>query len=216
MDYLSNPWQPPVGYLVRHGETEANAENCFRGWENYQLNEEGMKACEQIAGFFAYERIGRIISSDLDRAMQTADAIMGAGTTLCPYVSPDYNLRPWNIAGFAGKPKDEKNQKRLAYYIEHPDEQIPDGESLTEFRARDVIMDYLAVPYEGLPTVIVTHTSNLTHLASQIDGDENNAPEDTDIVEPGGIVAVYMDDQGKLKLVPRLGAIESTAEPQAS
>lgn len=216
MEFAANPWRAPLGYVIRHGETEANASNCFRGWENWALNEEGQRACEAIANFFSYERIGRVISSDLDRAMETAQSIMSVGNASCPYLSADFNLRPWNIAGFAGQEKTAKNQKRLEYFIEHPDEQIPDGESLNEFRGRDVIMNYLATPYDGLPTVIVTHTSNLTHLAFQADEEDSRQPEAHDIVEPGGIVAVYMDDEGKLKIVPRLGAVEAEAEPQAS
>jgi broad specificity phosphatase PhoE len=216
MDFVANPWQAPIGYVVRHGETEANASNCFRGWENWPLNEEGQRACEAIANFFSYEQIGLVVSSDLDRAMETAQAVQNSGSVACPYLSPDFNLRPWNIAGFAGQEKTEKNQRRLQRYIDNPDERIPDGESLNEFRGRDMVSQYLGSPYNGLPTVIVTHTSNLTHLASQVDESEEGMPEAHDIVEPGGIVAVYMDEQGKLKLVPRMGAITVEAEPQAS
>lgn len=221
MDYIANPWTPPVAYIVRHGETELNAANCFRGWENPALNEAGLIAGEAIANFFSYERVGRVICSDLDRAVQTADFIMGSGAALCPYASPDFNLRPWGIAAFAGCEKTPALQKKLDYYIQHPDVKIPDGESLSDFQNRqDAMLQYIACPYEGLPTVIVTHTSNLTYLAEKVDRDNglepSRDPEVHDIVEPGGIVAVYMDEQGRMKLHPRLGAIEAEKEPQAS
>jgi broad specificity phosphatase PhoE len=217
MDYLSNPYAQPMAYLIRHGETDLNAANCFRGWENPPLNESGMEAANQIASYLSYERIGRVVSSDLDRALQTAEAIMGAGNVVCPYVSPDFNLRPWGIAAFAGKEKTPENQKRLERYIKHPDLRIPDGESLNEFRNRqDTLLQYIANPYEGLPTVIVTHTSNLTHLAETIEDEGEMDPEVNDIVEPGGIVAVYLDTNGKMQLQPRLGAVVTEAEPQAS
>ena len=218
---IANPYQPPIAYVVRHGETELNAENCFRGWENPALNENGIRAALQIANFFSYEAIGRIVSSDLDRAFQTAEYILQAGTTACPFVSPDFNLRPWNIAALAGCERSEENRNKLAYYIAHPDIPIPNGESLDAFNDRQESMDhYLTVPYEGLPTVIVTHTSNLTHLAADIDRqngkDPDHDPEVNDIVEPGGVVAVYLGADGKMIMVPRLGAIEREVESQAS
>jgi len=215
--WVPGPWNQPIAYIVRHGETELNAENCYRGWENPQLNEDGMRAGEAIANFFSYERLGRIVSSDLDRAMQTAAYIMNTGTVACPYISPDFNLRPWGIAAFAGKEKSPANQKRLNHYIQNPDKQIPDGESLNFFRNRfeDAIQQYLSVPYEGLPTVIVTHTSNICALNNLIFG-ENDDPEVQDLVEPGGILAVYMKEDGKLHMIPRLGHAEAEVEPEAS
>jgi probable phosphoglycerate mutase len=222
MDYINNPWEPPIAFIVRHGETELNAANCFRGWENPCLNEEGQAAAALVANFFMYENIGRIVSSDLDRATQTAQAILGAGTSAVPYVSSDFNLRPWNIGGFAGKEKTDQNQKRLQRYIDNPELKIPDGASLKEFQDQqnESLMQYVANPYEGLPTVIVTHTSNLTYLAQRVDIDNgvdpSHDPEVHDIVEPGGIVAVYMDTSGKMKLQPRMGAIEAQLTPEAS
>lgn len=73
---IFSPWYPPIAYIVRHGETDSNAENLFRGWSNPALNEDGVRACQAIANYFSYERIGRVISSDLDRALQTAQAIL--------------------------------------------------------------------------------------------------------------------------------------------
>lgn len=211
------PWYPPVCYIVRHGETELNAENCYRGWENPSLNEDGQRAGEMIANFFSYQRLGRVVASDLDRAQQTAQYIMNSGVVACPYLGSDFNLRPWGIAAFAGKEKTEANQKRLARYIKNPDEQIPDGESLNGFRNRfeDAIQGYLGVPYEGLPTVIVTHTSNICALNNMIFGQEDD-PEVNDLVEPGGILAVYLKDDGKLHMMPRLGQIQAEAGPEAS
>jgi broad specificity phosphatase PhoE len=221
MGSLASPWNPPAAYIVRHGETELNATNCFRGWENPSLNDEGIRAAEEIANYFSYERIGRVVCSDLDRASQTAEYIVNSGTILCPYLSPDFNLRPWGIAGFAGKEKTEALQKRLNFYIENPSIKIPDGESLKDFQDRqESLVHYIVNPYEGLPTVIVTHTSNLTYLAEAVDRDNgldaSRDPEVHDIVEPGGIVAVYLDTNGKMKLEPRLGVIETEKEPQAS
>ena len=222
MEFISSPWEPPAAYIVRHGETELNASNCFRGWENPALNDAGLEAAQIIGNFFSYERIGRLLSSDLDRALQTAEAILLSGAVQDGYVSPDFNLRPWGIGNFAGCEKTEKEQKRLQRYIDNPLEKIPDGESLQDFRDRQEqsLLQYIFSPVDGLPTVIVTHTSNLTYLAEFVDlqngEDPSRDPEVHDLVEPGGIVAVFVDTNGKIKLQPRLGAVEVEAEPQAS
>jgi len=217
---IFSPWYPPIAYIVRHGETDSNAENLFRGWSNPALNEDGLRACQAIANYFSYERVGRVISSDLDRAMQTAQAIIDCGCVACPYLSTDFNLRPWGIASFTGKEKTAANLKKLDYYVRNPDVKVPpDGESRNDFknRNRDAILQYLTVPYEGLPTVIVAHTSNLTDLHEMIYEKEGQIiPGADDIVEPGGIVAVYMDATGKMELQVRMGAIVKELEPEAS
>jgi broad specificity phosphatase PhoE len=218
---IVNRFDPPAAYVVRHGETDLNAKNCFRGWENPPLNEAGLIAAEAIANFFSYERIGRVVCSDLDRAQQTAEFIMNTGVMACPYLSPDFNLRPWNIAAFASREKSAALQKELDYYIENPEVKIPDGESLKDFQDRqESLIHYLVTPFEGLPTIVVTHTSNLTYLAEAIDRDNgldpSRDPEVHDVVEPGGIVAVFLDTNGKMRLEPRLGAVEAEKEPQAS
>lgn len=216
MDRLTNPWQPVLAYLVRHGETEENAENCFRGWNDPPLNDNGMEAAVLVANFFAYERIGRVVCSDLSRAMQTAQAIMDTGTVACPYLSTDFNLRPWNIGGFAGKEKNAENLKKLSRYIKSPETVIPDGESLATFRQRieEATNGYIANQYDGLPTVIVGHTSGLTALHRAFYGDDDNMPDD--LIEPGGVIGIYMDGNGKISMVPRMGEIQAEAEPQAS
>lgn len=221
MSYIPNLWSQPAAYVVRHGETELNAANCFRGWENPSLNEAGRKAAESIAQYFSYEKIGRVVTSDLDRAQETAEYILNSGSVVLPYVSADFNLRPWNIAEFAGAEKTPATLKKLGYYIERPDLQIPDGESLTDFQNRqDALLRYIAAPYEGLPTVVVTHTSNLTFLAEQIDRENNidssRDPETHDVVEPGGVVAIYLDTNGKMHLEIKMGAVAQEAEPEAS
>jgi broad specificity phosphatase PhoE len=212
-----SPHYPPIAYVVRHGVTQLNAANCYRGWENPLLNEAGERAGELIANFFSYERLGRVVSSDLDRAQQTAQYIMGTGVVMCPYMSPDFNLRPWGIANFAGMEKTPENQAKLDYYIEHPDVLIPDGESLNVFRDRfeDCVQLYLSTPYENLPTVIVTHTSNICALNNMIFGQDQD-PEVNDLVEPGGILAVYLQEDGKLHMVPKLGETQEEVEPEAS
>lgn len=208
-------FQRPLGYLVRHGSTDANASNCFRGWIDFQLDEEGRQAGEAIQNFFSYERIGRVICSDLSRAVDTANYILDTGNVCCPYLSIEAALRPWNVGEFAGTKKTADVVKRFHKYVEDPELVIPDGESLQQFQNRNlIVMELMANQYRDCPTVIVCHTSNVCSAVNSIDN-EGQEPEVGDIIEPGGILAVYLVDN-QVVFVPRLGAADHSETPGAS
>jgi probable phosphoglycerate mutase len=63
--------------LIRHGETAWNAVRRLQGHIDIPLNEEGERQAGALAQALASERIDAIVSSDLQRAMQTAQAVAG-------------------------------------------------------------------------------------------------------------------------------------------
>ena len=213
-----DPSRELVGWVCRHGSTILNASGCWRGWENPELNQNGLEAAEHLGQYLTYDRIGRVVSSDFTRAVQTAEIVMQCCNPDCVYLSCEPNLRPWNIPPFAGKEKTAERKAELQYYIDHPDVVVPGGESLNQFRDRNaVIFQYLTVPYNGKPTLIVAHTSNFVGAArylAEVDM-EKKYEEMDDIVGPGGLVAVYCDSSGKIDLVPLL-AVERAVTPEAS
>ena len=64
--------------LVRHGETAWNAERRLQGHLDIALNGEGERQAAAVARALAKVRIDAVISSDLQRASQTAQAIATA------------------------------------------------------------------------------------------------------------------------------------------
>jgi 2,3-bisphosphoglycerate-dependent phosphoglycerate mutase len=62
-------------YLVRHGQSAGNAEGRFGGHSPTPLSPLGKKQAEMTAQALAKERINAIYSSDLLRAVQTADPL---------------------------------------------------------------------------------------------------------------------------------------------
>lgn len=62
-------------YLVRHGESEANAAGRFAGRTDSPLTELGKRQAEAVADALAPIRFDRVVSSDLSRARDTAAAI---------------------------------------------------------------------------------------------------------------------------------------------
>ena len=63
--------------LIRHGETAWNAVRRLQGHIDIPLNDEGQRQAAALARALANEPVSAVISSDLQRAMQTAQAVAG-------------------------------------------------------------------------------------------------------------------------------------------
>lgn len=85
--------------LLRHGETDWNSQGRFQGHEDTPLNAAGLAqaaaAAERLAGY----RPARVLSSDLTRARQTAQAVAGAVGVA---VDVDVRLREVDVGTWAG------------------------------------------------------------------------------------------------------------------
>ena len=84
--------------LIRHGETEWNKEQIFRGRTDIKLNKNGIKQAEYIGKRLADIKIDAIYSSPLSRAKDTADSIAKHHKSLKPIVSEklnDMNFGKW-------------------------------------------------------------------------------------------------------------------------
>lgn len=60
--------------LIRHGESEANELGVIAGWNDYKLTALGLSQAEETAAHLANEKPDVICSSDLCRAVATAEA----------------------------------------------------------------------------------------------------------------------------------------------
>jgi broad specificity phosphatase PhoE len=187
-----------IGFLCRHGEL-VNMK-IWDSWGNYELSEEGRQQSEAAARWLSFERIGRVVSSDVPRTMQTAQYLMDSGAVACPFMACDPNLRPWLLPGFQGKEKTPERIAEFKKYIDDPDLVVPDGESRNQLHTRvQVIFQYLCAPYDGLPTACFIHNSVIKSLMG-ID-------DIADAVQPGGIVGVYLDPKGAMSFKVLLGAV---------
>ncbi|MES2739608.1 MAG: histidine phosphatase family protein [Pseudomonadota bacterium] len=61
--------------LIRHGETAWNAERRLQGHTDIALNAQGVRQAEALGAALAGEPLAAIVSSDLQRARQTAAAL---------------------------------------------------------------------------------------------------------------------------------------------
>src|SRR5208337_1553255 len=81
-------------YVARHGETQLNAAHKFRGKNNVPLNSTGLKQAGVVRDKLSKVTFGQVISSDRERAIQTAEIIcegLDEGFDITP------NLRAWDI-----------------------------------------------------------------------------------------------------------------------
>lgn len=189
-----------VGYMVRHGEL--TNQNVWDGWGDLDLSEEGKQQAEAAARWLSFERIGRVISSDLPRAIHTAEYIMDSGAVQCMWLGTDPNLRPRMTGIFTGKEKTPERLAEFQKYLDDPDLIVPEGESETQLKLRvQVVYQYLAVPYKCLPTVIVIHNSVIKALLGTTNMKE--------AVSNGGIIAVLMDPKGEFSFRVVLGQVNA-------
>ncbi len=183
-------------YGMRHGTTPYNEEDRYREWTTVDLDNKGRAMVEQAANQLKDKGIRRLIASPLQRSKTSAAIVSRVlGGIAIEY---ETDLNTWKH-GFGGKTKTEAAEK-IKYYLEHPDEIPPNGESLSAFRERNQrVIDRIQEqnPLTG-PALFMTSGSNL--------GSWNNKAEaiaealtNHCMVGPAGIVELKSD--GSLSLV---------------
>lgn len=123
--------------LIRHGETAWNAERRLQGHLDIPLNGEGERQAALLAAALAAESIDAVVSSDLMRARQTAQAV--ADIKGLP-LRQDAQLRERGYGGFEGLLYSEIEQRFprefAAWQARDVDAALPAGRNAAEtFRA---------------------------------------------------------------------------------
>jgi probable phosphoglycerate mutase len=80
--------------LVRHGETDWNAEGRLQGHTDRPLSDYGRRQAQQLANELEHEELEAIYSSDLARARETAE-IVGERLGLLVVLDPDLREKDW-------------------------------------------------------------------------------------------------------------------------
>jgi broad specificity phosphatase PhoE len=124
-------------YLIRHGTTEWNREEIFRGRVDCPLNEAGQAEGRAVAAFFQGVEIHGIYTSPLARAADTAKAI--AMARRIPII-PEPAFIDLDFGEWQGQPLIEVKIKYPDLYRawrERPQEvDFPGGENLARARSR--------------------------------------------------------------------------------
>jgi broad specificity phosphatase PhoE len=187
-------------FMGRHGSTELNLQNRYRGWSNGPdacLDDAGRQMARDAGAFLTRlpVKISFLICSPLERSQETT-AIIGDILNI-PEYHVDERLKPLNVGELAGQ---DKETHPMDYWLAHPKEKFPGGESVDDFNKRQYevakdILDWIASGKIKLGELLVeAHVSNLMywwnfqehHNASS----EEYLSEKTDIVHPGGLAGI--------------------------
>jgi len=152
--------------LIRHGETAWNAERRLQGHIDIPLNDTGHLQAAALAAVLAGEPLEAVLCSDLQRAMQTAQAIAAPKNLPCQI---DSQWRERSFGGFEGQLISTLEQRFPVEYAAwrafEVDAQFPAdaggaslGESIRQFHTRiENALLQLSRQYANQKVVVVAH-----------------------------------------------------------
>jgi broad specificity phosphatase PhoE len=142
--------------LVRHGETDWNAEGRLQGHTDRPLNDYGRRQAKELAERLAAEHVDAIYTSDLSRAKETAEIV---GERLGLPVVVDADLREKNWGSWEGLTGDER---RNVDYV---------GESTEDHRERILrAVERIVERHPEQRIVVVTHGGSLRRIQAAVNG----------------------------------------------
>ncbi len=146
-------------FLIRHGTTDWNKEEIFRGRAECKLNQTGQNEARAVASYFQNIPLAAVFSSPLSRAMETARPTADSKNLA---VIPDPDFTDIDFGDWQGLPLKEVREKAPELYrlwLENPGAVVfPKGEGLPGVRKR--AWEGLQRLAEGNPDrtiLIVTH-----------------------------------------------------------
>ena len=145
--------------LIRHAQSEWNADGRWQGQADPGLSEEGRAQARALAASLVETPLDVLLASDLDRARQTAEAI-GRATGLIPVLDPRF--RELDVGSWSGLRREEieaRDPELLARFeAGEPDVRPGGGESRQGIRrrVREAAAE-LRELYAGSRIALVTH-----------------------------------------------------------
>jgi alpha-ribazole phosphatase len=126
-------------YLVRHGETVANAGGKLQGWMDAPLNERGRSQAQDAAAFFKNIHLDAVYCSTLQRARETAE-ILAAPHGLPVHAEQD--LREFHFGAWEGLNHEEidalDHEEWAKFFIRPKELRVRDGETFGSLQERMV------------------------------------------------------------------------------
>jgi broad specificity phosphatase PhoE len=177
--------------IIRHGETMENAGNICQGQQHGCLSELGIQQARNLAVSLKSEEIDVVYSSDLQRAMDTANEILKFHPTL--NLQTDPLLRERSLPLWEGKPF-PKNWKW---------EYLPQGSETNEdmmSRARHFIFKLLETD-EGKCVAVVTHGGMIRAFRTVIANKPASDYFSWDVSKNTSVSRIELHLNGKHKLV---------------
>ncbi|MBN1450235.1 MAG: histidine phosphatase family protein [Anaerolineales bacterium] len=151
--------------LVRHGETEWNAQRRYQGQSDVLLSELGRRQAELVAERLASQKIDAVYASDLKRAWETAQIIVEKSGL---QVMSEPRLRELKFGVLEGLTFDEAQEQypeMINAWLEDFNRSPQGAETIDVFNARVVsLLNDLKAKHDEQTVLLVAHGGPLSEV----------------------------------------------------
>jgi probable phosphoglycerate mutase len=157
--------------VVRHGETDWNAQLRFQGHADPSLNALGREQARGLADELAGAHVQAVYSSDLARARETAEIV---GERLGVPVVPRAELREIDVGEWQGLTRGEIDARFPAAYLswQRGESGWLEGESYEELAARVLpALVRIASEHPGGRVLVVAHGGTIRVVRAHLAGE---------------------------------------------
>jgi probable phosphoglycerate mutase len=188
-------------YFARHGETDDNARLVFQGQGGKGLNARGRAQARRLAERMRKARVTTIVSSDLERAEETA-RIVGLACEVVHSVDPD--LREVDVGLWTGKSHDEIAElypEEWATWSAGLDVRRGGGETYAELAQRiERAAERIARMGARDPILVVSHGGAIKSYVAKLLGVSAEGLRALAGVGNAGLTIIERDPRGRLRL----------------
>ena len=158
--------QPTTTILLRHGQTEMSVERRFAGRGDIPLTETGERQAAAAASRLTSRGIDAIVTSPLQRARRTAEAV--AAATGAPLAADDglaeTDFGKWEGLTFAEAARRWPDE--ITAWLDSADVAPPGGESFADAGHRVLAaLDRVLAAHQGKTVLLVSHVTPIKTLA---------------------------------------------------
>ena len=196
-------------FLVRHGRTQANANGILAGWTpGVHLDEQGEAQAKAAAERLSPVRLAAIVSSPLERTVQTAKAL-ALGQRRPPVIELDERLGECRYGEWTNQPLKDLAKTPLWRTVQERPSAVtfPAGESLPEMQARALaaVHDWNARLGERATYAMVSHGDVIKAILADALGTHLDQfqrivvdPASVSVVRygPRGVQVLHVNDRG--------------------
>jgi broad specificity phosphatase PhoE len=147
-----------------HSVTEDNERGIATGWHHGRLSDEGRLRAEELGKRRRNDRIEVVFTSDLRRAVETAEIAFGDASIP---ILHDWRLRECDYGRLNGATRDEIDRTR-AEHLDHP---YPAGESWRQAAHRvESFLDDLGARWKSSRVLVIGHSATRWGLEHHLNG----------------------------------------------
>jgi broad specificity phosphatase PhoE len=176
---------------MRHGKTVLDDEKRSDGWLDYPLSDKGRIGLMDAQQYLKMSPITEVYAPSLRRAEETAH-IIASGILTHPALHIADELRTWNMGTLIGSKK-KPNKPLVHFFMDHPNERVPQGESQVEFFKRFLpyLWKLVSRAKSVGPFLVVTSGSNLRAIGIALAGDKDKFD-----LDEGGLMVLTSGPSG--------------------